>query len=82
MCFSGFTGEHCDIEASSMECHTDADCAAGHVCDGGAGMCFVAEGTCGAVHACDMDTTCTGNGRLVHMHIHYAPMYIHMHHGS
>jgi hypothetical protein len=52
------------------------------VCDGGAGMCFVAEGTCGAVHACDMDTTCTGNGRLVHMHIHYAPMYIHMHHGS
>ena len=64
-CFAGFTGEHCDIEASSMECHTDADCAAGHVCDGGTGMCFVAEGTCGAVHACDMDTTCTGNGRYI-----------------
>jgi hypothetical protein len=66
LCFAGFTGEHCDIEASlasSKECHTDADCAPGHVCDGGTGMCFVTEGTCGAVQACDMDTTCSGNGR-------------------
>jgi hypothetical protein len=65
-CFVGFTGEHCHIEASSKECHIDADCAPGRVCDVGTGMCFGNDGTCGAVQTCDMDTTCNGNGRYLH----------------
>ncbi len=62
-CFDGFTGQHCDIEASTKECRADTDCALGHVCDVGTGMCFGADSTCGAVQTCDMDTTCNGNGR-------------------
>ena len=88
MCFAGFTGEHCDVEATK-ECRTDADCRAGHTCDVATGMCFCegegcdtcgcgefgSDGTCGETHTCDMDATCNGNGRCGFSEYMHAQIY-------
>ena len=79
-CFQGWTGAHCNVSATANECSADADCGAGRMCDGATRMCYCAGGYggeeckscgCGATGGdtcaatCDVDATCSSNGRYV-----------------
>ncbi len=95
-CFDGWGGAHCDKPATggAQECYMDADCEAGHVCDGGMCFCvgeecgtcacgeFGAGQTCGAAKTCSIDTTCSSHGRYlmcVYIYIYiYAYIYMYI----
>ena len=89
VCFEGWGGARCNFR-DPLECAANADCGAGQVCDAGVCLCSGNFGgeecetcgcgkfggdTCGAP-ACDIDTTCSGNGRCVSPHFTMSARYI------
>jgi hypothetical protein len=76
-CFEGWTGAYCNI-TESRKCAVNIDCGLGLVCDAGKCLCAGNFGgetcgeTCGcgkfggeecSAPTCDIDATCSGNGR-------------------